>query len=99
MSRARQTSMGLADGQAEPYVTEFRAWIGSALDRNDRESLAKWQQLAPHASRAHPTPEHLMPLFVAFGAAAEKPVRVEPVDAGIDHGVLAMDAYVFWPQA
>ena len=99
MSRARQTAMGLADGQAEPYVTEFRAWIASALVRNDRTRLGNWQQLAPHASRAHPTPEHLMPLFVAFGAAGERPVRVEPVDAGIDHGVLAMDAYVFWPHA
>jgi len=99
MSRARQTSMALADSQAEPYVTEFRQWIASALARNDRASLVRWQQLAPNAARAHPTPEHLMPLFVAFGAAGENLVRIEPVDAGIDHGVLAMDAYVFWPQA
>ncbi len=42
-----------------------------------------------------------MPLFVAFGAAFEKDAapRVERLDAGVDSGVLAMDAYVFWPQA
>jgi 4,5-DOPA dioxygenase extradiol len=62
----------------------------------------RWRELAPHAARAHPTPEHFMPLFVAFGAASEAngpPPRVERLDAGVDSGVLAMDAYVFSPQA
>ena len=43
-----------------------------------------------------------MPLFVAFGAASDAdgpPPRVERLDAGVDSGVLAMDAYVFSPQA
>ncbi len=43
-----------------------------------------------------------MPLFVAFGAAFEadgQPPGVERLDAGVDSGVLAMDAYVFSPQA
>lgn len=103
MATVRQRgSMGVADGAADDYVTEFRAWIADALLQDDRARLARWRELAPHATRAHPTPEHLMPLFVAFGAASEAdgpPPRIEHLDAGVDSGVLAMDAYVFWPQA
>lgn len=86
------------EARAEPYVNEFREWIAGGLQRDDRETLTRWQQIAPHAARAHPTPEHLLPLFVALGAAGRNP-RVERIDAGIEDGVLAMDAYVFSPTA
>ena len=93
-------SRAVDDGAAVDYVAEFRDWMADALRRDDRARLASWRELAPHATRAHPTPEHLLPLFVAFGAACEaggRP-RVERLDAGVDSGVLAMDAYVFSPQ-
>ena len=90
----------VAEGEADDYVAEFREWIADALQRGDRERLVRWRQLAPHAARAHPTPEHFMPLFIAFGAStADGAPRVERLDAGVDSGVLAMDAYVFWPHA
>ena len=92
---------GNANGDAdEPasYVIEFREWVADALRRDDRAALVRWHEIAPHATRAHPTPEHFMPLFVALGAAGQRP-RVEHVDAGIEARVLAMDAYVFRPQA
>jgi len=97
--RARN-SRAVADGAADDYVAEFREWIADALRRDDRARLVRWRELAPHASRAHPTPEHLLPLFVAFGAASGAdgpPPRVERLEAGVDSGVLAMDAYVFSP--
>ncbi len=87
-----------ADTPAATYVVEFREWVADALGRDDPATLVRWREIAPHAARAHPTPEHFMPLFVALGAAGERP-RVERIDAGIEQGVLAMDAYVFWPQA
>ena len=103
MAAARHRgSRAVADGAAEDYVAEFREWIADALRHDDRAALVRWRELAPHAARAHPTPEHLMPLFVAFGAAsgegAPRP-HVERLDAGVDSGVLAMDAYVFSPLA
>lgn len=104
MAKARRSAMAIADrgvdAAVDPYVTEFREWMARTLSSNDQASLVRWRELAPHALRAHPTPEHLLPLFVAFGAAAAdgKP-RVEFIDAGTDHGVLAMDAYLFWPQS
>jgi 4,5-DOPA dioxygenase extradiol len=102
MATVRQRgSRAVAEGAADSYVSEFREWIADALQTNDRDRLVHWRELAPNALRAHPTPEHFMPLFVAFGAASpgEQVARVERLDAGVDSGVLAMDAYLFWPQA
>ena len=78
-------------------MTEFREWIADALRHHDRARL-RWRELAPHAARAHPTPEHFMPLFVAFGAASEadgQPPRVERLTRA-STVVLAMDAHAFF---
>lgn len=93
-------SHGRQPAQTPPaqYVGEFRNWIDRALRDNDREMLAAWQTRAPNALRAHPSPEHFLPLPVAFAAAGPSP-SVEHIDAGVDAGVLAMDAYLFWPKA
>jgi 4,5-DOPA dioxygenase extradiol len=95
---ARQRgSMAVAEGDADPYVDEFREWVASALERSDTQALQRWRELAPHATRAHPTPEHLLPLFVAYAAAGDA-AAVERLDGGVDSGVLAMDAFVFTPR-
>jgi 4,5-DOPA dioxygenase extradiol len=79
---------------ADDYVHRFQEWMHSALSRNDRAALADWQQQAPQARRAHPSTEHLLPLFVAYGAAGEKPVLKRPL-ANYSGRALAMDCYVF----
>ncbi|MFD0667915.1 DODA-type extradiol aromatic ring-opening family dioxygenase [Ramlibacter sp. MAHUQ-53] len=77
-----------------PYAREFTAWIRDAVACSDTARLVAALELAPHAARAHPTPEHFLPLLVALGAAPEgAPASV--LDGGIEHGVLAMDSYVF----
>jgi 4,5-DOPA dioxygenase extradiol len=93
----RRGSMSIDEREPEPYVGEFRDWVDTTLRSDDRLALARWSQLAPHAARAHPTPEHFLPLMVAVGAAGPGPM-VEHIDAGVDSGVLAMDAYLFWPR-
>lgn len=95
---ARQRgSMSIDERAPEAYVRDFTAWVDDALRRDDRVALSRWAEAAPHALRAHPTPEHFLPLMIAVGAAGPAP-RVEHIDAGVDSGVLAMDAYLFWPQ-
>lgn len=79
---------------ADDYVHEFQDWMFAALKRNDRAALAGWQQQAPSAHRAHPSTEHLLPLFVAYGAAAENPALQRPL-ANYSGRALAMDCYVF----
>lgn len=79
---------------SEVYAQDFQSWIHGALVRGDREALKAWLERAPHARRAHPTPEHLLPLLVAYGAAGETPAVQRPL-ATFSLGVLAMDCYVF----
>jgi 4,5-DOPA dioxygenase extradiol len=93
----RRGAMTVDERAPEDYVREFTAWVDDVLQRDDRAALARWADAAPHARRAHPTPEHFLPLMLAVGAAGEAP-RVEHIDAGVDSGVLAMDAYLFWPR-
>ena len=76
------------------YANEFVAWARQAVQQHDETALANYLQSAPHAQRAHPTPDHYLPLPFAFGAAAaDAPVKV--LDGGMTMGALAMDAYLF----
>ena len=79
---------------APDYVRRFSQWFGERLAEGDIESLLDYRHRAPDAARAHPTEEHLLPLFVALGAAGDTPLT-ERFHAGIQDRVLAMDAYLF----
>ncbi len=83
---------------APGYAAEFAAWVADTLARGDTGALERYRDLAPHAARAHPSEEHFLPLFVAWGAAGANP-RAERVVSGIDGGVLSMDSYRFSPRA
>ena len=61
---------------------------------HDIDALLAYRDQAPHAARAHPSEEHLLPLFVALGAAGDNYVA-KRVFAGFEGGALAMDAYRF----
>jgi 4,5-DOPA dioxygenase extradiol len=87
----------IVDSAAVPYVEEFRRWVDTRLQADDRAELVRYRELAPNAARAHPTDEHFLPLFVALGAAGTAPA-VERLDPGVDSGVLAMDSYLFHPR-
>lgn len=80
--------------RALPYVKEFQAWMHGALRDGDAARLVRWREEAPAALRAHPTPEHLLPLFVAAGAGSEGAGVSRPL-ANYSGGALAMDCYVF----
>jgi 4,5-DOPA dioxygenase extradiol len=84
--------------QGPSYATDFVDWARDAVRRGDEAGLVNYLSAAPHAQRAHPSPDHYLPLPFAFGAAAQDaPVHV--LDGGMTYGVLAMDAYVFGETA
>ncbi|MDZ4176089.1 MAG: class III extradiol ring-cleavage dioxygenase, partial [Hydrogenophaga sp.] len=83
-----------ADAAADDYALEFSAWITQAVLSRDHTRLQQTMAVAPHAQRAHPTPEHLWPLMVAAGAAGAE-VPATRIEGGITHGVLSMDSYLF----
>jgi aromatic ring-opening dioxygenase catalytic subunit (LigB family) len=58
---------------ARPHSKTFNSWIEDAvaLDQYSREDrLCTWER-APCARKSHPSGEHLLPLMVAAGAAAD----------------------------
>ena len=85
-------------GQTPAYVGEFTGWIADRLAARDLAALLDYRRQAPGVVQAHPTDEHLLPLYVALGAAGH-PARIERFHAGIDDYVIAMDAYAFLPNA
>jgi len=77
-----------------PWAAEFSQWMHAALDAGDWPALLDWERRAPHARHAHPTVEHLMPLFVALGAAGEAP-QARAIHRSHEFGSLALDAFTF----
>ncbi|TAD88613.1 MAG: dioxygenase [Alphaproteobacteria bacterium] len=76
------------------WVSDFADWFDAALQRGATEDVLDYRRLAPFAAKNHPTEEHLLPLYVAMGAAGTnaKPRRLH---ASTTHGVLRMDVYAF----
>jgi len=58
------------DAEVPGWSAEFDAWASEALARGDVDELAAYATKAPGMPYAHPTVEHLSPLFVTLGAAA-----------------------------
>ncbi len=95
------TTHNLRDWMSNPrrqeplrYAQAFAAWLYDRLMAHDVDALIAWRELAPEAARAHPSEEHFLPLFIAFGAAADS-ARVERFVDGFEAGALAMDSYRF----
>lgn len=57
------------DAPAPGWSQEFDAWAGEALAAGDVDALSDYAHRAPGMPYAHPTVEHLSPLFVTLGAA------------------------------
>ncbi|WP_438764307.1 DODA-type extradiol aromatic ring-opening family dioxygenase [Kushneria sp. TE3] len=75
------------------YVDAFQTWISQHMASRDDATMLDYRRRAPHAERAHPGDEHLLPLFVALGAGDSRaPQRFNAI---VLHQALAMDAYLF----
>ncbi len=84
-------------GQTPAYVREFSDWMATHLAAHDIPALLDYRRQGPGAVQAHPSDEHLLPLYVALGAAGDG-AQAQRFHAGIDDYVIAMDAYSFLPQ-
>lgn len=84
---------GLAD-PAPDWVSDFGEWARDRIEADDRDALLDYRTRGPHAARNHPTDEHLLPLFVAMGAAGAE-AHGQRIHSSEQYGVLMMDAYRF----
>jgi 4,5-DOPA dioxygenase extradiol len=82
------------DAPAPPDIVAFADWMHGALTEQRIDDLLDYRRKAPFAALQHPTEEHLLPLFVAVGAAGED-ARATRLHASTTWGTLRMDAYSF----
>lgn len=78
---------------APDWVDAFADWIGARLAAGDEAALVDWDA-APHAADNHPSPEHLLPLFVALGAAGPG-WRATRIHRSVTYRALRMDCFRF----
>jgi 4,5-DOPA dioxygenase extradiol len=83
-----------ATADAESWVTQFTDWVDATLLAGDVDTLLRMKALAPFSIDNHPTDEHILPLFVAMGAAG-RDLKATKMHSSVDHAVLAMDAWRF----
>jgi 4,5-DOPA dioxygenase extradiol len=75
------------------WAEDFTGWLDSTIRDGNRDALLDTMQEAPDAARNHPTDEHLLPLFFAYGAGGSETGR--RLHHSYTWEVLAMDAYAF----
>lgn len=83
--------------EIEPSAA-FRNWMVERGAARDWEALLDYRRQAPHALDMHPTDEHLLPWYVAAGAAGRE-AAPRRIHASLTFGCLGMDAFAFGPEA
>ena len=83
----------MSGGATPAYVQTFADWIYSHLMQRDLSALLNYRQTEA-GQRAHPSDEHLLPLFTAMGAAGPD-AQAQAFFRGISDHVIAMDGYTF----
>ena len=84
--------MRSGDVATPAWAAEFDGAVVRGLEAHDTEALARLIESA-EGRKAHPTPEHYLPLLYAAGAGGDDPVSF-PI-TGFDLGSLSMRAVIF----
>ena len=83
------------DGRKVPdWVLAFDDWVRDKVQAGNVDDLTNYRARAPFARENHPTEEHFLPLFVAWGAAGTEAPVARVVD-GFEAGALSMASYRF----
>ncbi len=90
---------GAVSRPASPESSAFRDWFAARGAAADLPALLDYRRQAPHAALMHPSDEHLLPFYVAAGAAGEAEPCALRLHASLTFGEIGMDAYAFGAQA
>lgn len=79
------------DAPEPDWSRAFADWMDKAIIARDDAALIEYRTRAPFAVEAHPEDEHLLPLFVAYGAGG----AATRLHSSHTYGSLRLDAYGF----
>jgi 4,5-DOPA dioxygenase extradiol len=81
-------------GAPADWAQGFDDWLVRKVEGGAVDDLVAYRERAEGAVEAHPRDEHLMPIFVALGAAGENATG-KRIYQGFEHGSLSMAAFSF----
>lgn len=84
------------DENIKQWVEQFLSWFDSELESGKPDNVLNYRDNAPFAAENHPTDEHLLPIFVAMGAAGQG-YSARKIHQSYEFDFLAMDAWEFRP--
>ena len=79
-------------------VGAFLGWFVDRFAVGDHAALMDWENRAPFVSENHPTTEHLMPLFFAYGAGGSE-AKATRIHDSRQFGFFAFDSWMFEARA
>jgi 4,5-DOPA dioxygenase extradiol len=82
------------EGNMTAKVDAFTDWFADKLGAHDHDALMDWEKQAPYVRDNHPTDEHLMPLFFAYGAGGSDSTPSRVHDSR-QFGFFAFDSWMF----
>jgi len=90
---------GAIDAPEYPESAAFRNWFLDRSAEHDWPALFAYRERAPHAAHMHPTDEHLLPFYLAAGAAGDPKAPALRLHGSVTWGHLGMDVYGFGANA
>ncbi|XP_021836122.2 extradiol ring-cleavage dioxygenase [Spinacia oleracea] len=90
----RDLKWSATDQEVVPWAGEFDKWLEQALINGRHEDVNNFLKKAPHARKAHPTPDHFYPLHVTLGASGEN-TKGELIHRSWSLGTLSYASYKF----
>jgi len=79
--------------QAPAWAKEFDDWLHDRLTAGEVDRLIGYRTEIRSGSLSHPSEDHLLPLYVALGAASVTDAKAKPLHRSFAHGSLSMAAY------
>lgn len=87
---------GVVNPQMEEKVSAFTQWFYEQFNASNVDGILNWKENAPFARENHPTDEHLMPLFFAYGAASQTDAaKADRIHSSKQLGSFVYDVYKF----